>query len=186
MGKFECIIEDELPFEIPCSWCWVRLSNIVYNHGQKTPDRLFSYIDIGSIDNKNQQLNLSETWVEPEKAASRARKIVKMGDILYSSVRPYLHNMCIINRNFDKEPIASTGFAVMACHQGIFNKFLFYYLLSPWFDAYANHTDNAKGVAYPAINDDRLYKALVPIPPLAEQHRIVEKIEELMPLVKTL
>jgi len=186
LGKFECIIEDELPFEIPCSWCWVRLSNIVYNHGQKTPDRLFSYIDIGSIDNKNQQLNLSETWVEPEKAASRARKIVKMGDILYSSVRPYLHNMCIINRNFDKEPIASTGFAVMACHQGIFNKFLFYYLLSPWFDAYANHTDNAKGVAYPAINDDRLYKALVPIPPLAEQHRVVEKIEELMALVKTL
>lgn len=167
------------------SWGWVRLSNIVYNHGQKTPDSLFSYIDIGSIDNKNQTLSRQESWVEPQNAASRARKIVKLGDILYSSVRPYLHNMCIVDREFEKEPIASTGFAVMACHKGIYNKYLFYYLLSPWFDAYANHSDNAKGVAYPAINDDRLYRALVPIPPLDEQFRIVAKIEELIPLVKT-
>ena len=186
MTKNEVCIEDEIPYDIPASWCWVRLSNIVYNHGQKTPDKTFSYIDIGSIDNKNQMLNSQESWVEPNKAASRARKKVEIGDILYSSVRPYLHNMCIVDREFAKEPIASTGFAVMACHNGIYNKFLFYYLLSPWFDAYTNHTDNAKGVTYPAINDDRLYRALVPIPPLAEQHRIVAKIEELMPLIKVL
>ena len=186
LAKNEVCIEDEIPYDIPISWCWVRLSNIVYNHGQKTPDKVFSYIDIGSIDNKNQVLNSQESWVEPNKAASRARKKVEIGDILYSSVRPYLHNMCIVDREFEKEPIASTGFAVMACHNGIYNKFLFYYLLSPWFDAYANHTDNAKGVAYPAINDDRLYRALVPIPPLSEQYRIVAKIEELMPLIKVL
>ena len=186
MTKNEVCIEDEIPYDIPASWCWVRLSNIVYNHGQKTPDKTFSYIDIGSIDNKNQMLNSQESWVEPNKAASRARKKVEKGDILYSSVRPYLHNMCIVDREFEKEPIASTGFAVMACHNGIYNKFLFYYLLSPWFDAYANHTDNAKGVTYPAINDDRLYRALVPIPPLSEQYRIVAKIEELMPLIKVL
>ena len=185
LNGIERCIDDEIPFEVPLSWRWVRLSNIVYNHGQKTPDSLFSYIDIGSIDNKNQTLSRHESWVEPQNAASRARKIVKIGDILYSSVRPYLHNMCIVDREFDKEPIASTGFAVMACHNGIYNKYLFYYLLSPWFDAYANHSDNAKGVAYPAINDDRLYRALVPIPPLDEQYRIVSKIEELIPLVKT-
>ncbi len=55
--------------------------------------------------------------------------------------------------------------------------------MSPDFDAYANNTDNAKGVAYPAINDDRLYKALIPIPPVAEQHRIVSAIDSVnMPL----
>lgn len=54
-------------------------------------------------------------------------------------------------------------------------------ILSPAFDRYANATDNAKGVAYPAINDDKLYRAIIPIPPLAEQHRIVAKIEELLP-----
>ena len=180
------ITEDEIPFEIPESWCWCRLGEIVYNNGQKTPDKKFSYIDIGSIDNINQKLNEKENLILPEKAPSRARKIVKKGDIIYSTVRPYLHNMCIIDKDFSEEPIASTGFAVMSCCDAIYNKFLFYYLLSPIFDNYANDTENSKGVAYPAINDDKLYKGLVPLPPLAEQKRIVAAVEELLPLCERL
>ena len=151
----------------------------MYNRGQITPNTLFCYIDIGSIDNENQKLNPAETIIAPDKAPSRARKIVEKGDILYSTVRPYLHNMCIVDREYTHMPIASTGFAVMTCYDGILNSYLFYYLMSPAFDAYANNTDNAKGVAYPAINDERLYKALIPIPPVAEQYRIVEIIETL-------
>ncbi len=178
--------EDEIPFEIPENWCWCRLGEIVYNNGQKTPDKKFSYIDIGSIDNINQKLNEKENLILPEKAPSRARKIVKKGDIIYSTVRPYLHNMCIIDKDFSEEPIASTGFAVMSCCDAIYNKFLFYYLLSPIFDNYANDTENSKGVAYPAINDDKLYKGLVPLPPLSEQKRIVAAVEELLPLCERL
>jgi type I restriction enzyme S subunit len=177
------IKEEEKPFDIPESWEWVRLNDVVYNHGQKTPNTIFSYIDIGSIDNVHQKLNAEETLIESAKAPSRARKIVKEGDIIYSTVRPYLHNTCIIDKSFKAEPIASTGFAVLACHSGLYNKYLFYYLLAPAFDNYANATDNAKGVAYPAINDDKLYRALVALPPLTEQHRIVAKIEELLPYV---
>ena len=172
-------IADEVPFEIPETWEWARLGKIVYNRGQITPNTLFCYIDIGSIDNENQKLNPAETIIVPDKAPSRARKIVEKGDILYSTVRPYLHNMCIIDREYTHMPIASTGFAVMSCYDGILNTYLFYYLMSPAFDAYVNNTDNAKGVAYPAINDERLYKALIPIPPVAEQYRIVEIIETL-------
>ena len=173
----------EVPFEIPDSWEWARLGSVVYNRGQTSPSTEFCYIDIGSIDNKNQKLNPTDTTIAPDKAPSRARKLVDMGDILYSTVRPYLHNMCIIDREFPHIPIASTGFAVLTCHANLLNKYLFYYLMSPDFDAYANNTDNAKGVAYPAINDDRLYKALIPIPPVAEQHRIVSAIDSVnMPL----
>ena len=88
----------------------------------------FSYIDIGSIDNNRQCLNTEETIIEPDQVPSRARKLVEVGDIIYSTVRPYLHNMCIIDRIFSYKPIASTGFAAMVCYNGVFNKYLLYYL----------------------------------------------------------
>lgn len=182
----EPIADDEIPFEIPDNWKWNRLRNLVYNRGQKTPVKEFSYIDIGSIDNIHQRLNDNETIIPAAEAPSRARKIVGLGDILYSTVRPYLHNACIIDKNFRAEPIASTGFAVLTCYKGVNSKYLLYYMLSPAFDQYANATDNAKGVAYPAINDEKLYKAMVPLPPLAEQQRIVEKLDKLLPLCDSL
>ena len=180
------IEEEQIPFDIPENWRWVRLKNIVYNGGQKTPDKCFSYIDIGSIDNVHQKLSNEDNIIEADKAPSRARKIVKYGDVLYATVRPYLHNMCIIDRNFKEEPVASTGFAVMTCCKGILNKFLLLYMLSPEFDRYANSTENAKGMAYPAINDDKFYRALIPIPPIEEQRRIVERLEALLPLCEEL
>ena len=185
VGKNEPVcIADEVPFDIPESWEWVRLRALTYNHGQKKPTSEFCYIDIGSIDNKHQRLNEQETIVAPEKAASRARKIVNEGDILYSTVRPYLHNMCIIDRKFSREAIASTGFAVLKCCADYSNEFLFYYMMSPDFDSYANDTANSKGVAYPAINDERLSMALVPIPPVSEQHRILKRLSEVLPTIQ--
>ena len=185
VGKNEPVcIADEVPFDIPESWEWVRLSNVVYNHGQTKPEEDFCYIDIGSVDNQHQKLSAEETIITPEKAPSRARKIICKGDIIYSTVRPYLHNMCIIDRNFSKMPIASTGFAVLTCHADFYNEFLFYYLMSPDFDSYANNLENSKGVAYPAINDTRLYKALIPLPPVDEQHRIVNKIKSVLPEIE--
>ena len=175
------ITEDEIPFDIPDNWEWVRLDSIVYNHGQEKPNAPFTYIDIGSVDNSKQRLGNEDNIVLPENAPSRARKIVETGDIIYATVRPYLHNMCIIDREFPEKPIASTGFAVMTPHTGVNNKYLFYYLLSPTFDIYANSNENSKGVAYPAINDKALYSAIIALPPLAEQHRIVAKLEELLP-----
>jgi len=185
-GKTERCIDDEIPFEIPESWAWVRLGEIVYNHGQMMPRNDFCYIDIGSIDNNNQKLNDKEIIIPVNMAPSRARKIVKKGDILYATVRPYLHNMCIVDREFSETPIASTGFAVMTCYKELFNRYLFYHLLSPDFDKYANNIENSKGVAYPAINDTRLYKAIIPLPSLAEQYKIVENIETIFPILDRL
>ena len=176
-------IDEEIPFEIPESWEWCRLGSLVTNRLQIKPSDTFCYIDIASIDNLNQCLSSEEQILTAEKAPSRARKPVEIGDVLYSTVRPYLHNACIIDKEFSYQPIASTGFAALVHPNGYSERFLLNYLISPIFDEYANSSENSKGVAYPAINDDRLYKALIPIPPFAEQRRIVEQVNCLINLI---
>lgn len=173
------ITEDEIPFAIPENWKWVRLGEVMIERGQKKPDKNFSYIDIGSIDNKKNKLGECKI-LSPEKAPSRARKLVNIGDIIYSTVRPYLLNTCIIDRIINPKPIVSTGFAVITTNNIDINKYIFKVLLSPMFNDYANDRENAKGVAYPAINDTKLKMAIIPLPPLAEQKRIVEKLDKLL------
>ena len=177
------ISEDEIPFDLPENWKWCRLSSLTYNWGQKTPDKTFCYIDVGSINNISHTLNIENTVVEAKDASSRAKKIVQKGDVIFATIRPYLKNICIIDRDFPYEPIVSTAFAVMHCPKGLLNKYLYYYLLSPTFMRFANASDKSKGVAYPAIGEKDFFNGLIALPPLAEQKRIVAKIEKLLPLV---
>lgn len=170
------ISKDEIPFKISDSWEWVRLKDIVYNFGQKKPDSKFYYIDVASIDNNNGRISDNINIINSEDAPSRARKVVRKGTVLYSTVRPYLQNICIVDKNFDLEAIASTAFLVMEPIE-IFNKYLYYVLKSPFFNTYVEK--KMVGVAYPAINDKNLNSGVIPIPPLDEQYRIVDKIEEL-------
>ena len=177
------ISEDEIPFDIPESWKWCRLGALTYNWGQKTPDNRFCYVDVGSVNNISHTLNSENTVVEAKDASSRAKKIVKYGDVIFATIRPYLKNICIIDREFPYEPIVSTAFAVMHCPEGLLNKYLYYYLLSPTFMSFANARDKAKGVAYPAIGEKDFFNGIIALPPIEEQHRIVAKIEELLPYV---
>lgn len=175
------ITNEEKPFDIPDSWKWVRLRDIVYNWGQKNPDVNFYYIDVGSINSTIGCVG-DCSIIEPQNAPSRARKLVKDGTVIYSTVRPYLLNIAIVDNKDGKELIASTAFAIMHPFEGVYNKYLFYYLRSKTFVDYVN--SQMIGVAYPAINDQKLYYGTMPLPPLFEQYRIVEKIEQLMPLVE--
>ena len=177
------ISEDEIPFDIPESWKWCRLGALTYNWGQKTPDNRFCYVDVGSVNNISHTLNSENTVVEAKDASSRAKKIVKYGDVIFATIRPYLKNICIIDREFPYEPIVSTAFAVMHCPEGLLNKYLYYYLLSPTFMSFANARDKAKGVAYPAIGEKDFFNGIVALPPVEEQQRIVAKIEKLLPYV---
>lgn len=176
--KYQDVTDSEKLIETPSHWKWSRLGYISNNHGQKTPSDTFSYIDVGTLDNVHQRLAKEENIILANDAPSRARKIVEYGDVLYSTVRPYLHNICIIDKTFSKEPIASTAFCVMSVKpEVIINKFLFYWLLTPEFDKYANG-DPSKGTLYPAIGEKDLLAGVIPIPPLEEQAEIVEKVDE--------
>lgn len=175
---------DETPYDLPNGWEWVRIRNICHDWGQKTPDKLFTYIDVGSIDNKRGVISDDVQLVESIDAPSRARKIVRNGTVIYSTVRPYLLNIAIVDKDFPYEPIASTAFAILHPFCEISNCFIYYYLRSPVLISYVEST--MKGVAYPAINDGDFFQALFPLPPLAEQRRIVAKIDQLMALCNNL
>lgn len=168
------------PYEIPKHWRWVSLSTVGHTWGQKKPDESFVYIDVSSIDNKAGVLGQSPEVISPSTAPSRARKIVKRGTLVYSTVRPYLLNIAIIDRDFDLEPIASTAFAIVHPWKGISVRYLYFYLRSPIFVRYVESVQI--GMAYPAVSDEKFYAGVVPLPPAEEQTRIVAKVDELMAL----
>lgn len=179
--KYKHIEEDEIPFEIPRNWEWCRLGDISYSLGNKKPIDDFSYIDIGAVDNTVNRLSDCINVIKAEDAPSRARKIVQKGDVIYSTVRTYLKNICIIDREITPEPIASTAYAVLSSTTLTTNKYIFYFLLSTTMETYSS--SNSVGNSPPAINDGVFKNTPFPLPPLAEQERIVEMLEEKLSII---
>jgi len=178
--RADAVADDERPFTAPPHWTWLRLSQVGHELGQKEPSERFQYIDVGSIDSVRGTISSRVETLEAKDAPSRARKIVRRGTVIYSTVRPYLRNIAIVDREYRPEPIASTAFGILYPFEGVEARFLFYWLRSSFFNEYAQ--DGMKGMAYPAINDAKFYSAFIALPPLAEQRRIVAKVDELMGL----
>lgn len=177
--KLPELSEMTTPFHLPFSWEWAQLEDVGRDWGQKAPSGEFSYIDVASVD------NLRGTTTQPsilsaDEAPSRARKIVRKGTLIYSTIRPYLQNIAVIESDIEPEPIASTAFAVLHPLAGMPARLFLHYLRSPSFVRYVESVQT--GIAYPAINDKQFFSGLVPVPPLQEQHRIVQKVDELMAL----
>jgi type I restriction enzyme S subunit len=177
--RFPPIDAGEAPFAVPRGWEWVRLRQVTTHRGQTTPVGEFTYIDVTSI-NKESGCIKAANIVSAHAAPSRARKLVEAGDVLYSCVRPYLLNIAIVDRNFVPRPIASTAFAVLDGAGLVHPKYLWIALRSPVMVRCVE--DKMRGLAYPAINDSEFSLLPLPLPPLAEQHRIVAKVDELMAL----
>jgi len=177
--QIDPVAGDEAPFTIPPTWTWVRLPAVSSDLGQGVPTQPFTYIDVGSIDNRVGSVGQTAV-LSAEEAPSRARKSVARGSVVYSTVRPYLRNIALLDRDFDPPAIASTAFAVYTPLPGVLPIWVFHCLRSPYFTSYVEA--HQKGVAYPAINDGDMRRAPLPLPPTGEQERIVAKVDELMQL----
>ncbi len=173
------VSEEEKPFELPEGWEWVYISSIGHDHGQTTPSTEFTYIDVGAIDNGRGRIK-EPSVLQASEAPSRARKVVRMGTVIYSTVRPYLKNIAVIDEDFSPPPIASTAFAILHPWSGISSSYISSYLHSPSFVRYVESVQT--GIAYPAINDKQFFGGVFPLPPSNEQQRIVAKVDELMAL----
>ena len=142
---------------------------------KEEPGREIDYIDIASIDNTRQVIGQVKRY-QLKDAPSRARQIVRSGDVLFATVRPYLRNIASVPNDYDQQ-IASTGFSVLRPAGDICPDFLFYKAISRDF---VNALTGAQyGVSYPAVKDEQVREQPLWLPPLSEQHRIVAKIEEL-------
>jgi type I restriction enzyme, S subunit len=170
---------DELPFGLPAGWEWVRIRQITSDRGQAVPANAFTYIDVTAI-NKEAGCIGDAQVVEPVDAPSRARKRVCTGDVLYSCVRPYLLNIAVIEKDIEPAPIASTAFAVLNGFGLVLARYQWIVLRSPFMVGCVE--TKMRGQAYPAINDSDFAVLPFPLPPLAEQQRIVAKVDELMTL----
>ncbi|MCW0217928.1 MAG: restriction endonuclease subunit S, partial [Prosthecobacter sp.] len=167
-------------YPIPPHWRWVNIGSIGHDWGQTKPPASFTYIDVSAIDNKKGVVAEGAEVVSAANASSRARKIVKKGTVIYSTIRPYLLNVAVIEEDFEPAPIASTAFAILHPYEGVEAKYVYYYLRSPAFVNYVQGVQS--GIAYPAISDQKFFAASFPLAPTEEQKRIVAKVDELMAL----
>ena len=170
--------EDE-PYAAPTGWQWVRMRQVTTDRGQTTPVAEFTYIDVGTINKETGYLGELKV-LSASDAPSRARKAVRAGDVLYSCVRPTLLNIAIVDREIVPTPIASTAFAVLNGFGMVLAKYLWIALRSPYLEAIVEA--GMRGQAYPAINDAEFAMLPLALPPLAEQQRIVAKVDALMAL----
>jgi type I restriction enzyme S subunit len=176
---FRKVTDDEKPFNSPKGWEWVRIRQVTTDRGQTVPQTDFTYIDVTSID-KARGCIAEPKILSASEAPSRARKLVQKGDVIYSCVRPYLLNIAVVDNEIEPPPIASTAFAVMYGFGLVLPQYLWITLRSPFM--VESVETSMRGQAYPAINDSDFAVLPVPLPPLAEQHRIVAKVDELMAL----
>ena len=136
---------------------------------------VFYYIDISSVDNVTKSI-IEAKELKTKDAPSRAKHILKTGDIILSNVRPNLNAVALIPDEYNGS-IGSSGFTVIRVKKEYSNELLFQVLTSPLFIDYVE--DLVQGAMYPAINDDDIKNFKVKIPKkLNEQVQLAQNLKK--------
>ncbi len=178
------ISEDEIPFEIPDNWKWVRLGSEmeIARGGSPRPIKEYltqrsdglNWIKIGDSVKGSKYINSTAEKILP--SGLHKTRFVQKGDFILSNSmsfgRPYILNIdgCIHD-----------GWLVLHQYYPVYDKdFLFYLLSSPM--VFKQFCDRVAGAVVNNLNSDKASLTMVPLPPISEQKRIAAKIEELLPL----
>ena len=167
-------LADEVPFDIPDSWEWVRLGNISSYAETKqkinatSADPSIWGLDLEDIEKGGRLL---EHKTVGERRAVGDKTVFAKGDILYSKLRPYLLKILVA----PDDGICTPEIVPFRVYGGIDPNYIVNYLKSPYVDNLINSI--TYGVKMPRVGTETMTSLLVPMPPLEEQRRIVEKID---------
>nr|WP_281719497.1 restriction endonuclease subunit S [Nitrosomonas nitrosa] len=143
------------------------------------PDSVFTYIDLSAVD-QDTKIVSGAREIACSEAPSRARQLVRAGDVLVSTVRPNLNGVALVPPEFDGAT-ASTGFCVLRPRPDRLDaQYLYQWVKSPRF--VSDMVRRATGASYPAVSDRIVCESRMPVPPLLEQGRIaaiLDKVDEL-------
>lgn len=168
---------NEVPYELPKAWKWVRLEEIANYNGRTniSPEHIKAetwLLDLEDIEKDTSRIIYRAKYSERESKSTKSTFL--KGDVLYGKLRPYLNKVVVADRN----GVCTTEIAPIVLFGGIDSHFLKWGLKRPEFLGYVNNL--MYGVKMPRLGTDSAIMSIHPLPPLAEQRRIVAKIDELM------
>ena len=177
----EQCIDDELPFDLPKGWEWARLGAIsTYCDSKQKVKATNADASIWGLDLEDIEKGgrIIERKTVGERKAKGDKTVFEKGDILYSKLRPYLLKILVAPDN----GICTSEIVPFKVYGGIIQEYVVNYLKSPYIDNLINSI--TYGVKMPRVGTETMTSLLIPIPPLAEQRRIVDRLESLLPLVE--
>ena len=138
------------------------------------PEKVFDYIDVSSVSNISFTIEKTQK-IKGKNAPSRARRLVRKNDVIFATVRPTLKRIAIIPDRLDNQ-ICSTGYFVLRPTSEVNHRYLFYSLFCN--DFIGNIERLQKGASYPAVTDKDIRNQVLTFPPLPEQQRIVDILDQ--------
>lgn len=177
------ITDEEIPFDIPENWVWCRLGEISTYASPKSKinakeaDKDTWMLDLEDIE-KGGKL-LAKLKVSDKKAIGD-KTIFHDGDILYSKLRPYLLKILVAS----DDGICTPELIPFSMYGNIDTRYIVDLLKSPYVDNAINGA--TYGLKMPRVGTNTMINLPIPLPPLPEQQRIVEKLDQLLPLCDSL
>ena len=179
-GTVKCI-EDEIPFDVPDNWEWVRLGAICpYGDNKAIPsDSINESSWILDLEDIEKDTGLIKHYTTKTERNSVSNKYAfTTGQLLYSKLRPYLNKVVIAT----KDGYCTTEIFPLIFYGNISAKYMQIFMMSPTFLAYANMI--SYGVKMPRLGTSDGKNALITIPPINEQLRIRKQFDIIIPLLR--
>ena len=173
------VTNDDVNFSLPSGWLWSRLGELT-NYGvtdkaePEDADADTWVLDLEDVEKETSKLLQKIRF--SEKPFRSAKNRFAKGDVIYGKLRPYLDKVLVA----DEGGVCTTEMMPVRGYAGIYPFYLRLVMKAPHFIRYAD--DSTHGMNLPRLGTDKARMALFPLAPLAEQHRIVAKVDELMAL----